>query len=268
MAESLQVTLHFVPHPDAFKLHRFNPNQSNVRASWFLDKFKPTLSSDKADMDSDSPTPNYNQEILADLRANENNELLKLNLTTKGIREAIQLTKLWAFKRELNKGHGSFDSHTISMFVMHLISTDQVNPVMSEYQIFRTILMALSGADWSSTGISIKANKLTVPGSLTPSKSSVTDFQFEDFHKHFDVVFADHSGYLNLCGRMSLNTFEKLRHDATLSLRLLNDEMFNCFEQLFIKNHCMEMSFDALVCVDPFEESDYYDRVIKPSQRR
>lgn len=198
-------------------------------------------------MNADYATPNYNQEILSDLRANENNELLKLNLNTKGIKEAIQLVKLWAHKRELNKGYGSFDSHTICMFVMHLISTDQINPVMSEYQIFRTILMALGESNWSSIGISIKANKLSVPDSLTPSKGHTQDFQFEDFHKHFDVVFADHSGYLNVTSRMSLGTFEKLKYEAGISLKLLNSEMFNCFEDLFIKSHSMEMSFDALI---------------------
>lgn len=45
--DSLDVCLHFVPNCNSFKLHRFNPNQCNVRAKWFQDKFKTKIDGDK-----------------------------------------------------------------------------------------------------------------------------------------------------------------------------------------------------------------------------
>ena len=39
LAESLEVRLHFVPNKTSFKIHRFNPNQNNVRREWFAKNF-------------------------------------------------------------------------------------------------------------------------------------------------------------------------------------------------------------------------------------
>lgn len=134
------------------------------------------------------------------------------------------------------------------MFVMHLIAADQINPVMNEYQIFRTVLMQLSEAQWDSTGISIKANKLTMPEEVNMDRKLKSDeFMFEDHHKHFDVVFADHSGYLNICSQISRGTFLRVKSEARISLAVLNNELFNGFDELFIKSHSIEMSFDALI---------------------
>ena len=118
--------LHFVPHKNSFKLHRFNPNQSNIRAEWFFKNFNPKLDLNKSgnsfkknisssyfkfiflnfifkDLEQDYSTPNYNFEILADLRSNENNELLRESLVSKNVKDAIKLFKVWLLKRDLNK---------------------------------------------------------------------------------------------------------------------------------------------------------------------
>jgi len=52
--------------------------------------------------DDTNPTPSYNFGILADLRMQENNELLKRFLTSKQITDSIQMVKLWLLKRGLN----------------------------------------------------------------------------------------------------------------------------------------------------------------------
>lgn len=198
--------------------------------------------------DSELHSPNYNFELLSDLRANTNNENLMANLNTKGVREALQLFKLWLHKRGLYKGLGSFNSFIASMFVMNLITTEQINSVMNEYQIFRTILLKLSEANWHISGQSLKLkNKdLNLEESLAKKQKS-NDFDFLDFHKHFDVVFSDESGYLNICSNMMLSTFLKVKHEAVNSLKLLNNQMVNSFEELFIKSHSIDMSFDVLL---------------------
>lgn len=46
--EQLEVALHFVPNCNSFKLHRFNPNQTNVRTKWFQEKFKTNFSEEQS----------------------------------------------------------------------------------------------------------------------------------------------------------------------------------------------------------------------------
>ena len=78
-------------------------------------------------------------------------------------------------------------------------------------------------------------------------KQKYEDFTFSDFHKLFEVVFVDQSGYLNICSKMSRNTFLRVKYEANISLGLLGNNSFNSFVELFIKNHSIEMSFDALM---------------------
>jgi hypothetical protein len=57
---------------------------------------------------------------------------------------------------------------------------------------------------------------------------------------------------------MSQNTFLKVKHEAIISLALLNNQFFNGFDELLIKNHSIEMSFDALIKYDYFVKFFYY----------
>jgi len=80
-----EIRLHFSPDTESFKLYRFNPNQSNIRTKWFYEKFAVQDLAAANNLETEYATPNYNYEILKDLRAVENNELLKTNLNSAGI---------------------------------------------------------------------------------------------------------------------------------------------------------------------------------------
>jgi len=73
------------------------------------------------------------------------------------------------------------------------------------------------------------------------------DLTVADFHKCYQVVFIDVSGYLNITSNLSTNVFLRLKHEANISVSLLTNEMVDCFDSLFICNHTMDIRFDALI---------------------
>ncbi len=135
------------------------------------------------------------------------------------------------------------------MLMVNLLNQNVISGVMSQYQIFQIVLLQLSEARWDVTGISIKAKKVNSSEEISVEgrKMESGEFKFEDYHNHFDVVFADHSGYLNICAKMSRSTFLRVKKEAALSISLLDNERLNIFDELFTKSHSIEMSFDALV---------------------
>ena len=68
-----------------------------------------------------------------------------------------------------------------------------------------------------------------------------------DFHKHYDVVFIDSSGYLNICSNMNKNTFKRVKHEASLAIKFLNDQFIDSFDSLFIKKCKFFEAFDSVL---------------------
>jgi hypothetical protein len=97
---------------------------------------------------------------------------------------------------------------------------------------------------WHVKGISLEGfvedNKEINP--INPDKPKL-----EDFHKYYEVVFLDSSGLLNITFKMSLSTFMRIKHEASICLNQFNNEKIDIFDSLFIKNHTMELIFDSLI---------------------
>lgn len=68
----------------------------------------------------------------------------------------------------------------------------------------------------------------------------------EKFHKAFDVVFVDSTGYCNLCGNMSSATYHRVQHEAVMALKLLEKESTKSFKDLFMTKMPFIQSFDAV----------------------
>lgn len=105
--------------------------------------------------------------------------------------------------------------------------------------------MNLSTCEWHERGVSLNKSTPRTAPTTTTSEASVVDL--ETFHKHYPVVLVDSTGFLNLTSRVSKFTFLKLKHDAQLSLGLLNDESTDHFEDLFIRDHYFSICYDALI---------------------
>lgn len=124
------------------------------------------------------------------------------------------------------------------MFVAYLLKNRHINPLMSSYQIFRITLLQLSEANWHTKGISLKNSD---------SEKNEIDLSVEDFHKYYQVVFIDPTGFLNIASKLNKNTFLRVKHEANITIQLLKNEFHDSFETLFINNHPMEIRFDALI---------------------
>jgi U3 small nucleolar RNA-associated protein 22 len=199
--------------------------------------------------------------MLADVSSTRNNRFLMetLPINSKSIVEAIQLLKLWLLKRNLSQGFGSFDSFLLNNFIAYLILNKQINSHMSQYQIFRIVLLTLSEANWHTNGLNL--NDL-VEEKLDDETKSKHNVDMSNFHKHYQVVFIDSTGYLNISARMSKNTFLMAKHEASVSLRQLNDDLYDCFENLFIVEHQFEFRFDSLISLNA-DSLTYYNDLVK-----
>ncbi len=144
---------------------------------------------------------------------------------------------------------------------------------MSQYQIFRIALLNLGNfkflyqsfnqnmkienifflkaeANWHIKGINMKdlaKNNSLLDVDISEVNLKTYDLTLEDFHKCYQVVFIDVSGYLNITANLSTNVFLRLKHEANVSVSLLTNEGVDCFDPLFICNHTMDIRFDALI---------------------
>ena len=79
------------------------------------------------------------------------------------------------------------------------------------------------------------------------NSKELTKIDLKDYHKHYEVVFIDSSGYLNVCSKLDKTVFNKVKHEANVCLNFINSEPSDCLEKLFIKNHPIEISCDSLI---------------------
>ncbi|CAF0704690.1 unnamed protein product [Brachionus calyciflorus] len=263
--EGLEVRLHFSPSGSAFKLSRFNPGQCNARREFFTKNINSSIKFQEGSEEIYDPTPNYNFDVLSDLTIGQNNQVIKDKLgNSKSLLEAVKLIKLWLLKRELNNGFGGFDNFTLNMLIVYLLNNRQINPLMSPYQIFRLVLINLSDANWDKKGISLRD---FIKNDSETSNETKSLCKIEDFHKYYQVVFLDSTGFMNITSKMSLETFQKVKFDAKISLNLLNDESIDNFDKLFIQNHSFLYECDALVKIGSNSKCSFYYDIIKTTEK-
>ncbi|XP_076350241.1 nucleolar protein 6 Mat89Ba isoform X2 [Tachypleus tridentatus] len=232
-------TVCLLPHAptEYFKPLRFLPRKNNIRPSWFFGT--------SSTLREDVPTPHYNASVLRDLKMVENLEYLYQKLeSSPGVRDAILMLKVWLHQRNLDKIYGGFTRFIMTMFVAYLLKVRRVSPLMSSYQVLRTVLLSLSQADWCSQGITLC--------------NDVSDSQrcMEEFHSLYEVVFLDSSGFLNLCADMSKETFQRVVHEAELGLKILDSCELDSFDALFMKPVPFRQKFDYYIRLKEMKELD------------
>lgn len=116
------------------------------------------------------------------------------------------------------------------------------------------ILVQLSEMEWNKNALN-----------MISSESSLNKTDLNEYFKHYEIVFIDPSGYLNICSKLDRTTFEKVKHEAKLCSNFIKQEPFDCLDKLFIKNHSFEFSYDSLVRIEPIGLF-YSDIVNKTSQ--
>lgn len=186
-----------------------------------------------------SATPHYNSYILGDLNRKFNEEYLANAIAENAhVRDAIVLLGVWLRQRGLDIGYGGMTEFILSMFVAYLLQCKRISVSMNSYQIIRQVWINFDSGAWHEAGKSI---------SMYDSECRTTQPSIEEFHKYFDVVFVDPTGFYNIGAKLSLDMYLRVRHESSVALQLLNDERSNSFRQLFGSKIPLYVQVDHIV---------------------
>lgn len=121
--------LPFAAQDKSFVYQRFSLDKLNVQSSVF-DETLSLLSS-----------PVYNSSILKDSTLNDSSKLLSEILSDKpNVLDALVLLRLWLEKRSLQRQF----AHILTAYVAYLLKKNSINPNLSGFQVFKSILQSLS----------------------------------------------------------------------------------------------------------------------------
>ncbi|XP_054710530.1 nucleolar protein 6-like [Uloborus diversus] len=219
---SVTVSLTAFPDENAFKISRFVPARNNVRSSWLMDTAE----------DEDIPNPQYNALILADILLPKLQQFLTESISAPIVKDGLLLLKLWCYQRGFLKGRGRLNGFIVTLFLAYLLKKEKINQFMNAYQVFRCTLLAFR--DLFENGITLNDD----PNNPVP---------FVNFKEMYKVVFIESSGYLNVCSSVSLETLGMLKHEAALSLQILDRESPDVFTFLFMNKVSFSTKFEYLL---------------------
>lgn len=243
---NFQLFIHVEPNDCPFKTSILDPSHGNLAPKWFFQDLTPAESDGELNnelkefVESDSETtssPYYNSSILTDLELISNSQILSEQIGNQtSIAEATILTKVWLLQIGISH-HFSFIT---TMFVAYLQSKQIIHQNMSSFQVFKQIIKSLATReDWSKEGLSY----------FDDSQNKV-----EEFKKHFPVVFLSPSGRLNLCYNITSDLYKRLKHEANLADRILNEPTHQTFDLLLLKKREFYDTFDAIVHLPKFSK--------------
>lgn len=250
--------LHFICEKTQFKLKRFVPSMNNVKGR----VLKTDLEKEKLEIPS-TATPNYNYSILFDLTLTKNDIFLQEQFSSnQHVKDAIILLKIWLKQRNLDQGFYGFNGFIVSMYIAYLVKQHKIYSTMSSYQIIRLFWNHLSKcyfvllyvilllnifigqSKWNADGISIcnyakENNDEEVP---PPSLA--------EFHKHYDIVFVDSTGYTNICANVSMDLYHRILAESKSAIECLDDNQINSFQCLFMTSIPSLLQYDHILwCV-------------------
>ena len=221
--------IRLLPHPphQLFKLAKLLPFENCVRQHLYSELDQPVP----------SPTPLYNNSLLSTLFYEQHLHSVFAALEQcPALRDAVLLVKVWLRERELDSGWGGFSGFLATMLLVYLLQNASVSSGMTEFQMFRVFILTLSASNWTEEPVSLfpKGEEPPVdPGSFTP---------------FFPVTMVDTSGYVNIAGDLSLSQYYRVRHEAQVSLSLLDCP--RAFDLLFHTSVSFLETFDCSVSVD------------------
>lgn len=253
LKDFVNVTICVTAYPcsGSFKLNRFVPTKNNVRSEIF------EINKDSKEA-SVEPTPYYNASVSSDVLLPILNEYLIENLGIQNIKDGIILLKLWSIQRGLTEGYGRLNGFILTMFVAYLLKKQKVSNLMSSYQIFRSALVGFCNQNWIESGITL-CDKLE-------NEELQKELSLEILQKHYSVVFADISGYFNICYYVTKETFLRVQHEAKLGLQILEQRSPESFSLLFMNKVTFNKKFEYLLHFKSPEKFKEYLKKLLPQE--
>ncbi|KZT25574.1 Nrap protein [Neolentinus lepideus HHB14362 ss-1] len=244
---SLNAEIRIIPTlttPQPFPWHRLSPLQSNLRFS----------------SEEQAPTPLYNNAIL--LACTPKPHLLavrRLKSDVPAFVDALTLLRIWANQRGYGEGsrlcvhgfegRGAWWSGLLEMLVRGEEQekgpgrTGKRKPLgkgLSSYQMFRAALDFMAKHNFEQEAVFVKSE-------------AGHRYAAQEYRGQHEAVFVDSSSLVNLLAGVPLSSLDMLKHDAQLTLDLLNNSTAtsDTFSETLLKDQRgIPSRFDAFISVD------------------
>ncbi|KAK9449260.1 Nrap protein [Limtongia smithiae] len=198
-----------------FSVSKLSPTHNCVRYSHGTDE--PLL-----------PTPSYNSSILSDMQFFANTVFVhRAAKSCDGFKDACKLADIWLKQRGFSSdaGGGGFSSWEFSLLMACLLHTGSsghqgskiLSRGFSNYQLFKATLNYLANTDLVANPVYMAKEAPQVP--------TMNELP----------VLINNDINLNALWRMSPSSYEKLRHEAALTVQELNDVNGDDFDSVFLE---------------------------------
>ncbi|KAF9428924.1 hypothetical protein BGZ94_000488 [Podila epigama] len=215
--KKLRCTIRIIPYipSSVFPAQRLAPGRNNVRT----------------DGAEQPPTPQYNTALQQDTAFTSHLTFLyQHSKNCAAFKDACVLLKVWATQRGLiRKTNDGFNGFLLEMLMAYLLQGGGANGGkklangFSSYQLAKGTIDYLAHHDFAAHPI------------FMGQHSSSGEFSKEAFVSHFDVVFVDPSGKINLAGHVTKASLDEIQHEARLSMKFFTESSDDKFEALFLK---------------------------------
>ncbi|XP_059610144.1 nucleolar protein 6 [Phlebotomus argentipes] len=218
---------------NTYKLTRFIPQRNNVRPN-IIKGMPENVQTDQC------PTPHYNSSILEDFLLLRNEKYIASALGDRqNIRDGVILLKIWLKQRQLDRGYCGFSGYLATILVAYLIQSRKMTQNVSSYQLVRIVWTFLANSEWNELGKGLCLLVKEDEGQNQP--------KMDEFHKFFDVVMTDSSGFLNLCYNMSQDVYKRVKLEAKIALNILDNSSVNRFQCLFMSTIPSFLQYDQIL---------------------
>lgn len=222
VSNRIKVHIFVTPPSDYFPVKRFMPDKNNFK-----------LNLDNDEEHNLGGTPLYNSILLHDITLSENNAFYADVLKDfKNAKDGLKLLIVWLKQRGLYNIPGLSEEFLLHLMT-YLILKRHINKLMSSYQVIRNVWLFISKSEWHNKPISISGD--------------IKENTYEQFKKHFDVVFLDKSGCNNLTAFLNLETYLKLKSESTLAMQYLDNDQLNSFDLLFMTKLPFILQYDMIL---------------------
>ncbi|XP_017777485.1 PREDICTED: nucleolar protein 6 [Nicrophorus vespilloides] len=226
-SEKITINLFVVPEENTFKIKRFLPHNNNIKKNILTDMFEDV----KVEDFTNEGTYLHNSIIAHDTGLLLNNSTIEENLRgLQNIQDGIKLLMVWLKQRKLNETYAGFTDDLLVYLIVYLILKKKITKHMSSYQVIRIFWFFLSSTQ----------NLLSIANTVKLEDLS----NFKEF-SHF--VLVDATGCLNVAAFLDSEVFIKVKNEAALAVKNLDNNRFNTFTTLFISKITFAIQYDALL---------------------
>ncbi|XP_003379172.1 hypothetical protein Tsp_02842 [Trichinella spiralis] len=225
---------HLIAYPEegTFQLEKFAPSVYHLNAERFLKAFGEDIKG------TNLASHFYNQSIARDaVMMQIFNYLEDEENFPKNARAGVQLLRLWIRRRELDQGYGCVSCTFLSLFVCYLVKERRIQSHWTAWDVFKAAIFAFSN-------IELENNPVT----LCQSENGLT--LLNEFKSAFPIVFADPTGYVNVCAHWHASTWRMLKHEALLARQMIENAGSELFTRLCLQPVPFAEKFDIYFTIN------------------